>query len=74
VLTASTALMMEAVSTSETLVNFYETIECNIPEDNQLIRIHHRENLTSHIDKFIVKRFFILKTNGTVSSAEVTSI
>jgi hypothetical protein len=27
--------MMEAVSTSETLVNFYETTQCNIPEDSQ---------------------------------------
>jgi hypothetical protein len=27
------ALMMEAVSTSETSDNFYETTQCNIPED-----------------------------------------
>jgi hypothetical protein len=38
VLTASniTALMMEAVSTSETLVNFYETTRRNIPKDSHL--------------------------------------
>jgi hypothetical protein len=29
-------LMMEAGSTSETLVNFYETIGRNIPEDSHL--------------------------------------
>jgi hypothetical protein len=37
----------EAVSTSETLINFYETTRCNIPEDSH----HHtrsRENLKSH--------------------------
>jgi hypothetical protein len=30
------ALMMEAVSTSETSVNFYKTTWCNIPEDSHL--------------------------------------
>jgi hypothetical protein len=30
------ALMMEAVSISETLVNFYQTMKCNIPEDSHL--------------------------------------
>jgi hypothetical protein len=33
VLTASIALMMEAVSTSETSVSFYQTTRRNIPED-----------------------------------------
>jgi hypothetical protein len=41
------ALMMEAVSTSETLVNLYQTTRRNIPEDSNL---HNRrgENLKSH--------------------------
>jgi hypothetical protein len=30
------ALMMEAVSTSETSVNFYQTAQCSIPEDSYL--------------------------------------
>jgi hypothetical protein len=30
------ALMMEAVSTSETPVNFYQTTLCNIPENSHL--------------------------------------
>jgi hypothetical protein len=40
-------LMMEAVSTSETLVNFYQTTERNIPEDSHLHTSHH-ENLKFH--------------------------
>jgi hypothetical protein len=28
--------MMEAVSTSETPINFYQTTRCNIPEDSHL--------------------------------------
>jgi hypothetical protein len=39
------ALMMEAASTSETLVNFYQTTRRYNPEDSHL-RIHRRENLT----------------------------
>jgi hypothetical protein len=31
------ALMMEAVSTSEMSVNFYETARCNIPEESHLV-------------------------------------
>jgi hypothetical protein len=30
------ALMMEAASASETLVNFYQTTRLNIPEDSHL--------------------------------------
>jgi hypothetical protein len=40
--------MMEAVSTSETSVNLYETKRRNIPEDIHL-HTHRRENLKSHI-------------------------
>jgi hypothetical protein len=39
-----TALMMEAASTSEMLVNFYQTTQRNNPEDSHL-RTLHRENL-----------------------------
>jgi hypothetical protein len=41
------ALMMETVSTSETSVNFYETIRRNIPEDSHL-HTRRRENLKSY--------------------------
>jgi hypothetical protein len=41
------ALMMEALSISETLVSFYETIWHNIPEDSHLHN-RRRENLKSH--------------------------
>jgi hypothetical protein len=32
------ALMMEAVRTSETLVNFYQTTRCYNPEDSNLLK------------------------------------
>jgi hypothetical protein len=39
-------LMMEAASTSETLANFYQTTQHNIPEDNHLlIQILDQDNL-----------------------------
>jgi hypothetical protein len=41
------AMMVEAVSTSEMSVNFYDTTRRNIPEDNQL-HTRRRENLKSH--------------------------
>jgi hypothetical protein len=43
-------LMMEAVSISETLVNFCETTRRNIPEDNHL-KTRRRKNLKSHSDR-----------------------
>jgi hypothetical protein len=42
------ALMMEAASTSETSVSFYQTTRRNIPEDRHLLT-HRRENLKSHL-------------------------
>jgi hypothetical protein len=36
---APCSLMMEAVSTSETSVNFYQAIWCNIPEDSLFILV-----------------------------------
>jgi hypothetical protein len=41
------ALMMEAVSTSETSVNFYHTTRRNNPDNSQL-HTRRRENLKSH--------------------------
>jgi hypothetical protein len=41
-----TALMMEAANTSETSVNFYQTIRRNIPQDSHL-HTRRRENLKS---------------------------
>jgi hypothetical protein len=43
------ALMMEAARTSETLVNFYQTIRRYNPEDSHL-RTYRRENLKSYLD------------------------
>jgi hypothetical protein len=49
VLTASIiiAMMMKAVSTSEMLVNFYETTRHNIPEGCHLL-VRRHENLKSY--------------------------
>jgi hypothetical protein len=41
------ALMMEAASISETSVNFYQTTQCNNPEDSHLQDIFHRITITS---------------------------
>jgi hypothetical protein len=40
-------LMMEAVRTSKTVVNFNVTTQRYIPEDSK-VHTHHRENLKSH--------------------------
>jgi hypothetical protein len=39
--------MMEAVSSSETPVNVYQTTQCNIPADSHL-HTRRRENMKSH--------------------------
>jgi hypothetical protein len=44
--------MVEALSTSETSVNFYETTRRNIPEDGHIRR---RENLKSHYVQILFK-------------------
>jgi hypothetical protein len=45
---AMIALMMEAASTSETFVIFYQTTRRNNPEDSHFLT-RRRENLTSHL-------------------------
>jgi hypothetical protein len=46
-LTTLSTLMMEAASTSETLVNFYQTTQCYNTEDSHL-HTRRRENLKSY--------------------------
>jgi hypothetical protein len=48
--TASIALMMEAIRTSETLVSINSTTRQYIPEDSKL-HTRRRENLKSHASK-----------------------
>jgi hypothetical protein len=48
IIRAMIALIMEAVSTSETSVNFYHTTRHNNPEDSHL-HTRRRENLKSYI-------------------------
>jgi hypothetical protein len=43
----SATMTMEAASTSETSVNFYQTTQRNNPEDSHL-HTRRRENLKSH--------------------------
>jgi hypothetical protein len=45
-----TTLMMEAASTSETSVNFYQTTPLKIPEDSYL-HTRRRKNLKSRQDR-----------------------
>jgi hypothetical protein len=45
------ALIMEAISTSETSVNFYQITRRNIPEDSHL-HTRCRDNLKSHFVRF----------------------
>jgi hypothetical protein len=49
------ALMMEAASTSETLVSFYQTTRRNNTEDSHL-HIRRRENLKCHNTKLLRNR------------------
>jgi hypothetical protein len=60
------ALMMEAVSTSETSMNFYETARRNIPEDNHL---QQKISLTIGIYRkySVIMAFVVLKIYGTSS-------
>jgi hypothetical protein len=50
------ALMIEAVNTSETSVNFYQTTRRNNPEDSHL-HTQRRENLKSHLLLYICNRY-----------------
>jgi hypothetical protein len=62
--------MMEAASTSETSVNFYETTLRNSPEDSHL-HTSQRENLTSHINIYICTTNFLTTyfLTGTMMTA-----
>jgi hypothetical protein len=51
--------MMEAASTSETLVNFYQTTWCYNPEDSHLHTRH--ENLKSYLQNITISTFLKLR-------------
>jgi hypothetical protein len=54
-LSVSIALMMEAVSSSETSVNIYQTTRRDFPEDSHL-HTRRRENLKSHLIYTVIVR------------------
>jgi hypothetical protein len=54
---AEIALMTEAANTSEVLVNLYQTIRRNNPEDGHL-HTRPRENLNSHMLRHFLYEFF----------------
>jgi hypothetical protein len=49
------AMMMVAVSISETSVNFYETIRRNIPEDSHLQKEHRLRVFNNRVLKIIIE-------------------
>jgi hypothetical protein len=57
-------LIMEAVSSSETLVNICQTTWCNIPEDSHLHTCDHK-NLKSH-RQHVVPDQILLQGQGRV--------
>jgi hypothetical protein len=48
------ALIIKALSASETTANLYQTTRLNIPEDSHL-HTRRRENLRSHLKEFPLK-------------------
>jgi hypothetical protein len=62
-------LMMEAASTSETSVNFYQTTQRSIPEDSHL-HAHSRQKLKSHLILLFVESFwYLLPVDDETASA-----
>jgi hypothetical protein len=51
-------MMMEAASTSETSVNFYQTVRRNTPEDS--LHTRRRENLKSNLAQNSVQWLLVL--------------
>jgi hypothetical protein len=56
------ALMMEAAMTSETLVNFYQTIRRYNSEDSRL-RTHRRENIKSYVINIVCDQHLEVQLN-----------
>jgi hypothetical protein len=60
---APIALMMEAASTAETSVNFYQTTRRNVPEDSHP-HTRCRENIESHTIVELLKKFLASHETG----------
>jgi hypothetical protein len=55
--------MMEAVSTSETSVNFYQTTRCTIPEDSHLQFLLFHFSIRGQIFSLLYNYFMKLFSN-----------
>jgi stress-induced morphogen len=53
---------MDLASTSGTLVNFFQTTQCNIPKDSHF-HISHHENLKSELHLLIVTEAILSKSS-----------
>jgi hypothetical protein len=62
--------MMEAGSTSETSVNFYQTTQRNIPEDSHP-HTRRRENLKSHLDTDTHLKQGVMTTFGVETRKQI---
>jgi hypothetical protein len=65
------ALMMEAVQSSETLVNSYQPTQLCNPEDSHL-HTHRRETLKSH-NYFFIQHYLTSRENKTSSNDRITN-
>jgi hypothetical protein len=68
----ASCLMMEAVRTSETSVNFNVTIRRYIPEDSKL-HTHRRENLLSHSSAGVSACFSFIVPRYRPCSGQITT-
>lgn len=60
----SSALTMKTVSTSETSINFYHNIRCNIQEDSHLQKTYRTEDIVLYLDHQSVNMSFFIITKA----------
>jgi hypothetical protein len=50
---------MDAASTSETSLNFYQTTQCNNPEDSHLHTRHHENPISHNFSTSLLEENFV---------------